>query len=203
MNAIDMLTLFGAMAVLAAVPSVSVFAVSARAATSGFLHGVLTALGVVAGDLLFILLAMFGLALLVEALGEVFFLVKYISGAYLVWLGISMWRSRHREAATGAGSGTSLRASFMTGLLITLADQKAILFYLGFLPAFVELAALTYLDVGAVLAIAILAVGGVKIAYAYAASRAGGRAGARSGTLINVLAAGVMVAVGLAVIVTA
>lgn len=81
----SMVALFGAMAVLAAVPSVSVLAVSARAAAFGFIHGAFTAMGIVAGDIVFILLAIFGLALLVEALGGMFFLIKYVGGVKLAY----------------------------------------------------------------------------------------------------------------------
>ena len=188
--------LFLAMAVLAAVPSVSVLTVSARAAALGFLHGACAALGVVVGDIVFILLAVFGLALLVEALGDLFFLVKYLGGAYLIWLGLSLWRSRAQAARIERTGRSSLASSFMTGLLITLGDQKAVLFYLGFLPAFLDLSALSYLDVIAVVLIAIASVGGVKLAYAYAADRAGAVLGSRTGAAMNVAAACVLIAVG-------
>jgi threonine/homoserine/homoserine lactone efflux protein len=52
--------LFAAMIVLASIPSVSVMAVSARSATSGFIHGAFTALGIVVGDIIFIILAIYG-----------------------------------------------------------------------------------------------------------------------------------------------
>jgi threonine/homoserine/homoserine lactone efflux protein len=168
MTITNMVTLFGAMATLAAVPSVSVLVVSARSATSGFVHGVFTAAGIVVGDLLFILLAVFGLALLVEAMGGMFFLVKYMSGAYLIWLGTVLWRVRDNITEISDTTGSSLRSSFMTGLLITLGDQKAVLFYLGFLPAFVDPKKMSHVDVEVVMAITALAVGGVKVAYAYA-----------------------------------
>ena len=93
------LALFTAMAVLAAVPSTSVLVVSARSASSGFRHGALTAAGIVLGDIVFILLAVFGLALLVEVMGPAFVLVKYAGGAYLLWLGAMIWRSRHQRAS--------------------------------------------------------------------------------------------------------
>jgi threonine/homoserine/homoserine lactone efflux protein len=53
--------LFAAMTLLVLVPSVSVLAVSARAASSGFRHGVYVTLGIIAGDTVFIVLAIFGL----------------------------------------------------------------------------------------------------------------------------------------------
>jgi len=185
--------------ILAAVPSVSVLAVSARSASFGFVHGAFTALGVVVGDLCFIVLALFGLALLVEAMGNLFFLVKYLGGAYLIWMGVAMWRSR--APASGHSKVSSLRSSFTSGLLITLGDQKAVFFYLGFLPAFLDLTALSYLDVGIVSTITILAVGGVKFAIAYVADKTGTFFGPKSGEKMTIAAACVMIFAGIFVIV--
>jgi threonine/homoserine/homoserine lactone efflux protein len=199
----DMVALFGAMAVLAAVPGVSVLAVSARSASFGFAHGALTVMGIVVGDILFILLAMFGLALLVEVMGDMFFLVKCLGGAYLIWLGVAFWRSRAGITETQTAIGSSLRSSFMTGLLITLGDQKALLFYLGFLPAFIELGSMSYLDVIVVVATMVLAVGGVKLAYAYAADKAGSHFGSKAGNTMSIVAACLMIATGVLVVVMA
>ena len=55
---------------LAIIPSVSVLAVTARSAAFGFTHGVLTALGIVVADILFILVAVYGLALVAELMGR-------------------------------------------------------------------------------------------------------------------------------------
>jgi len=192
--------LFAAMTLLALVPSVSVLAVSARAASSGFRHGVCVTLGIIAGDTVFIVLAIFGLHLLAAALGDAFVFIQYLGGAYLVWLGIRLWRSGATAAAEQKTADVSAWSSFMTGLLITLGDQKAILFYLGFFPAFMDLKALTVLDVLIVIAIAAVAVGGVKLGYAYAASRAGALVGARVGRTLNIAAAWVMIVVGAVVI---
>lgn len=200
MTVAGMAALFGAMAVLAAVPSVSVLAVTSRSASHGFGHGAATSLGIVAGDLVFVLLAVFGLALLVEALGETFFLVRYLAGALLIWLGVSLWRAPVRPE-DGDAPEASLLSSFMAGLLLTLADQKAVLFYLGLLPAFVDLAAISLMDVAAVAAVTIVAVGGVKLGYAYAADRAGAVLGKSAGRVMNRLAACVMMAVGFFLIV--
>lgn len=188
------------MTLLALVPSVSVLAVSARAASFGFRHGVYVTLGIIAGDTVFIVLAIFGLHLLVEAMGDAFVFIKYLGGVYLIWLGIRLWRSGAGATTEQVQADTSVTSSFMTGLLITLGDQKAILFYLGFFPAFMDLRALTVLDALIVIAIAAVAVGGVKLAYAYAASRAGALIGAKVGRTLNIVAACMMIAVGVAVI---
>lgn len=192
-----MLALSGAMLVLAAVPSVSVLTVSARSASAGFTHGALAAVGVVAGDLCFILLAMLGLALLVEAMGSLSYLLQYLGGAYLIGLGIVLWRRRSRPPGFRDAAGASRLSSFASGLLVTLGDQKAILFYLGFLPAFFDLNALAVSDIVAIVAITILTVGGVKLGYAYAAHKAGRALGGKAGHAMRIAAACTLIGVGL------
>ncbi|HBE31774.1 MAG TPA: hypothetical protein DD990_10685, partial [Cyanobacteria bacterium UBA11368] len=59
-----------------------------------------------------------------------------------------------QEVETEEVVKSSLLSSFMTGLLITLADQKAILFYFGFFPAFLDISKISYLDTGIIIAIA-------------------------------------------------
>jgi threonine/homoserine/homoserine lactone efflux protein len=185
------------MIVLAIIPSVSVLAVSARAAAFGFTHGFFTALGIVAADIIFILIAVYGLALIAELMGAQFTLVQYIAGIYLIWLGISLWRSDARTRETEAIRQSSWGSSFLTGFLITFGDQKAILFYLGFLPAFIDLSRMTPADTLIIIIIATLGVGGSKLVYAWLADRASlifrNSAAIRG---MNMLAASVMIAVG-------
>ncbi|MDK3159263.1 LysE family translocator [Kamptonema cortianum] len=166
------IALFGAMVILALVPSISVLAVSTRSATFGFLQGAFTTLGVVCGDIVFILIAIWGLSFLAEKMGNLFFLIRYLGGAYLILLGIGLYRSKPEKVETQIIGKSSWLASFLTGLSITLADQKATLFYLGFFPAFLDLSQITPLDTAIVIAIAATAVGGVKLSYAFMANKA-------------------------------
>lgn len=191
------LSLFLAMALLAAAPSVSVMAVSARAAAFGFSHGLAATLGIVVGDLVFIVLAIFGLALLAELMGELFFLVLLAGGVYLFVLAASLWRAGAHEGTADAPLEATWLSSFMAGLLITLADQKAIVFYLGFFPAFLDLATLTLADALLVMLLATVAVGGVKLVYALAASRLRVFAGGAMVRVINRGAAAVLMLAGL------
>ena len=103
---------------------------------------------------------------------------------------------RGAKCSPSAGA-PSMRSSFATGLLITLGDQKAVLFYLGFLPAFMNLGLVTAPDVVVIAIVAALSVGGVKLLYAAAASRARILLGTRVAHGMNRVAAGVMIAVGL------
>jgi threonine/homoserine/homoserine lactone efflux protein len=190
--------LFGAMAMLAALPSTSVLVVTAQAAAHGFRHGALVAAGVVAGDLVYILVAIFGLHLLTGALSGVAEAIRYLGGLYLLWFALRLWRSCPEAIDTAAAGITpSTRASFLTGLLITLGDQKAVLFYLGFLPAFVDLPEMSGGDVLIVSLVVVIAVGGIKLLYAALAGRARSVLGSRLGRAMNRLAAALMAAVGL------
>ncbi|MCP4300661.1 MAG: LysE family translocator [Gammaproteobacteria bacterium] len=193
--------LLGTMIVLAIAPSVSVLAVSARAAAFGFTHGMFTALGIVIADILFIVIAVYGLALVAELMGDQFRLIQYIGAAYLIWLGISLWRADAKARAADSVSQSSWLSSFLAGFLITLGDQKAILFYIGFFPAFIDLSTVTPADTLIIILIAIVSVGGAKLVYAYLADRAAvvfRESRALRG--MNRFAAGIMIVVAIALL---
>lgn len=164
--------LFGAMFVLAIAPAPSVFAVVARSISSGFYHGVVTAIGIVVGDFIFIILAVSGLWSIAETMGSLFILVKYLGGAYLIWLGVGLWRSKSKTVEVKGIKELSWSSNFLCGLFITLGDPRAILFYMSLLSAFVDLSKVSVLDAGIIMAIATIAVGGAKIGYAYMAHKA-------------------------------
>ncbi|RAU19509.1 LysE family translocator [Nitrincola tibetensis] len=159
------------MVMLALVPSTSVALVVARSSTAGFLNGAAVSVGIVLGDLVFVFLAIFGMTALAEVMGGFFLILRYIAGAYLIWFGISLLRSKARVQVPAGRSVSSLSASFLTGLIITLGDVKAILFYASLFPAFVDLATLKTSDVIVISLLTVMAVGGVKLFYAYSASK--------------------------------
>jgi threonine/homoserine/homoserine lactone efflux protein len=194
------LALFTTLLVLAAIPSLSVFAVSARAASSGFWHGVMVAAGIVSADISFILVAIFGLSLLYDLLGDLFSFVQYIGAAYLFFLGLTLWLAKPVEQSSRKFADASMLASFMAGFLLTLADQKAIFFYLGFFPAFVNLVDISWVDTGIIMIIATIAVGGVKVFYAWMADRASTLFTLSIRLWINRLAGTIMFGVGVALL---
>lgn len=189
--------LSGIMAVGALIPSVSALTVSARSVAFGFAHGISTSLGIVAGDVVFILIAINGLSVLADMMGSHFVLIEYLGGAYLIWLGIVLCRANSPAGGFEGNGESSLLSSFMTGLLITLGDQKAILFYLGFFPAFVDVSRISLFDTGIIVVIAIAAVGGPKLAYAFMADRARLVVkGSRATRAMNIAAGSVILGVG-------
>ncbi|WP_218140385.1 LysE family translocator, partial [Ectothiorhodospira marina] len=91
MSLLEILALFGAMAVLALVPSTSVALVVARSSSAGFSNGCAVTAGIVVGDLAFVFLAVLGMAALAEVVGSFFLILRYLAGAYLIWFGISAY----------------------------------------------------------------------------------------------------------------
>ena len=156
-----------AMLALALVPSASVFAVMGRTLTSGFWPGAAMALGIALGDCIFILLAVTGLSTLAEAWSALFTGVKIAGAGYLLFLGVSLWRVSSNPRTVQKLKPASLSMSLLGGLLLTLGDPKAIVFYVSFFPAFVNLANLGWIDLAILWAIAVLTVGGSKMFYAF------------------------------------
>lgn len=193
--------LFGAMVILAAIPSLSVLLVTTRSASSGLAHGIAVAMGIVLGDLVFIALAILGLSLIAEGMGHWFVFFKYAAGLYLIWLGLRLWGSPAVNRLGKDVQHDSLWSSAASGVLLTLSDQKAVLFYLAFLPAFVDMARLFWLDVVVIVAVMMLAVGGVKTGYAYAAARSQHLVCSRGMPWMNGVAAGVLILTGIIVMV--
>ena len=98
-----------------------------------------TILGGVVGFSALIALAMFGLSALLKTSPNALLALKWIGGAYLIWLGVQLWRSPPMNLIL-ADSVVRPSASrlFRQGLLSALSNPKVILFYGAFLPQFVD-----------------------------------------------------------------
>ncbi|WP_437813608.1 LysE family translocator [Sorangium sp. So ce1078] len=119
-----------------------------------------------------IVLAVYSLTAVAEAMGSLFILAKVACAAYLIWLGAGLWRARPDVAIAEPATGAARFSAFLGGFFITLADPKAILFYMGLFPAFLDLSSVSLADTAILMSIATGVVGGVKLGYAYAAERA-------------------------------
>ena len=128
----SILAFSAAMLILAISPGPGVFASVSQALSSGFRSSVGVIGGIIIGDLLFLLLAVFGLSALAYALGDLFFFIKLLGGAYLVWLGYRMWTKAPVQLKEGHGlERRNGWQRFLGGLVITLGNPKVILFYNG------------------------------------------------------------------------
>ena len=168
----SLLALFGAMLIVALVPGPAVFAVIARTFSSGFSRGLMIIVGITLADFIFILLALFGLSIISEIMGTAFLIVKFASAAYLIWLGINLIRSKVSAEEIKVSKESSLLANVMTGLMINLGNPKAIVFYIGLFPAFIDVSQVVTADVLAIMAVATIVFGSVNTCYALLALRA-------------------------------
>lgn len=133
------------------------------------------ALGIYVGDLVWYTLAATGLAALATAFGGVFLIVKWLGAAYLLYLAWKMWSSEARALQTvedrGPMSHTSL---FVSCLMVTLSNPKAIVFYLAVLPAIVDLGHFSLKDYAIGLVLIAVILFSILAVYAVAAHAARG-----------------------------
>lgn len=113
------------------------------ALTHGALHGrrktMYTITGGAIGFVAVIALSMFGIGALLQASLGWLTVMKWVGGAYLVWLGIQVWRSPPIGIeAPGAAAARAPWSLFRQGLLSAVTNPKGILFFAAFLPQFID-----------------------------------------------------------------
>jgi threonine/homoserine/homoserine lactone efflux protein len=167
-----LLAFSAALAIAVAIPGPGIFAVVSCALGRGFREALALIAGVIIGDLLYFTLAVLGMAAMARSMGEFFIVIKLAGAAYLIWLGVKLWR---QPPATLSTSGTAapqrgFRRSLLGGLFVTLSNPKSIAFYAGLLPTFVDLEKLSASDAFAMGLIVVLVVGAIPAAYAFAAA---------------------------------
>lgn len=130
------LFIVAALAVIAA-PGPDILYVLSRGISGGKRSGSISALAIASGEVLHTILAVLGLAALLQASIAAFLIVKYLGALYLVYLGIRAIRERNHVALERLGAASDWRV-FQQGVLTNLFNPKAILFYVTFLPQFVN-----------------------------------------------------------------
>jgi len=128
---------FMAALVIAATPGPGIFYVLARTLAGGRREGVHSSLGTFLGGLIHVVAAAFGLSAILAASATAFSIVKYLGALYLLWIGISMIRSRNAEFDESVPAAGSLHV-FRQGVLTEAMNPKTALFFLSFLPQFVN-----------------------------------------------------------------
>ena len=118
-------------------PGPDMLYVTARSASEGRSSGVASALGIGAGTLVHIALVAFGLASLLAAVPAAYTGIRLIGAAYLIYLGVRALRSRG-ELGERTLAGRSRRAAFRQGVITNVLNPKVALFFLAFLPQFVD-----------------------------------------------------------------
>lgn len=150
----EILLYMAALAILFLTPGPVWVALVARGVSGGFHAAWPLALGVVVGDIIWPLLAIFGVSLLVALYADFLTLLRYGGAVILVWMGVRTIRNANKPLmADGRLTASGMWAGFMAGLMVIIGNPKAILFYMGVLPNFFELNSVSGPDIVVICAI--------------------------------------------------
>ena len=160
-----------AFAVAAATPGPGIAALVARSLGGGFAAALPMIAGLVLGDLVYLSLAVFGLAVAAAKMGAVFLVIHWVGALYLLYMAYRLWTAPALEA--GAGSGVAGRfRPFLAGLSVTLGNPKVMVFYLALLPNLVDLRRVDAPAFAELAGIVLVVLTAVMLAYAALADRA-------------------------------
>jgi threonine/homoserine/homoserine lactone efflux protein len=173
MSVYGLLTFCTVYVLAVATPGPGIAAVVARSLAHGFKGAPAFVAGFIVGDLTWFAIAATGLAALAKTAATVFVVIKWAGVAYLLYLAWKLWTApAERVAVTGGDDRQHGWRAFGASLMLTLANPKAILFFLALLPTVVDLAnmnTLAFIEISLVIATLMPA---VLFTYVFLAARA-------------------------------
>ncbi|WP_094462152.1 LysE family translocator [Pannonibacter phragmitetus] len=163
MDLATLLAFAAAFFVFAASPGPDNMTIIARTLSHGAVSGLAYGAGTVAGILIFLCLAAFGLSLLASEMGTAMTVLRYAGALWLIWTGIRLWTTEPVVPALQPTGSGNLLSAFATGIALNLGNPKMPLFYVALLPnvAGTALTPLSVLELAAViLAVEVVVIGG-------------------------------------------
>ncbi|CTQ70675.1 Homoserine/homoserine lactone efflux protein [Roseibium alexandrii] len=123
--------------IVLAIPGPTIMLVVSYALTQGRKSAAASVMGVGLGDATAAAASLLGLGALLAASATAFTVLKWVGAAYLVWLGLKMWRSR--PSALGPHTVADIPAGkiFWHAYVVTALNPKGIVFFMAFLPHFI------------------------------------------------------------------
>ena len=128
----------GAVVLIACTPGPNVLYVTTRSIRFGLGSAFIGMAGCLTALVLMLTGSVAGLSALLLALPDAFNLLKIVGAAYLVYLGIQLWREPVEPEATPQPTGTSRLALFRDGFLIGISNPKLLIFAAAFFPQFID-----------------------------------------------------------------
>jgi RhtB (resistance to homoserine/threonine) family protein len=123
--------------VLFLIPGPAVLLTISQTAKGGRKTGIITGIGIAVGDLIHTAAAVLGLSAILMTSALAFEIVKYLGAAYLIYIGIKSILEKSKKQEQSAKK-SSTATSFRQALLIELLNPKTALFFLAFLPQFIQ-----------------------------------------------------------------
>jgi len=137
-----LLAFFVTTAVFAYIPGPAMLYAAAQTLARGRWSGLMASLGIHLGGYVHVFAAAAGLSVLFHAVPVLYLIVKLLGAAYLVWLGITLFRARPTgETELPEISRKSGRRAFLESITVEVLNPKTALFFLAFLPQFVDASA--------------------------------------------------------------
>lgn len=195
----------GAVVLFAVVPGPAVIYVVTRSADQGRAAGLVSVLGIATGNLVHVLAAAVGLSALLASSAVAFSAVKYLGAAYLVFLGVRKLLQREEDPEImGEAGAQGLSRSYSHGVVVATLNPKTALFFLAFLPQFVDAGGSGALQIGLLGVLLVVVTAVSDSLYALVASRAGSwvRGDARFARRRRVITGTVYVGLGVAAALT-
>lgn len=127
-----------ASSILLVIPGPTVLLVVSYALGQGWRTALPMAIGVALGDFTAMTLSMLGLGALLATSATLFTILKWVGAAYLVYLGIKLWRAGGTLDATPRTDAVSAAKMLGHAWLVTALNPKSITFFVAFLPAFLD-----------------------------------------------------------------
>jgi RhtB (resistance to homoserine/threonine) family protein len=131
-----------AITLLTLTPGLDTALVIRNTSRAGWKDGVISSLGICSGLFVHALFSAIGISVLLLNSAWLFEAVKMLGAAYLIWLGLSSIRSARKSESMRfdacAGSTLDMKRSFREGLLSNVLNPKTAIFYLAFLPQFID-----------------------------------------------------------------
>ena len=124
--------------VLLLTPGPAVLYIVARSVQQGRAAGLASVLGIHLGTIVHIAAAAVGLSALIVSSALAFAVVKYLGAAYLIWIGLRTLMTREPDAEAPAPPPARLGRVFRDGFVVNLLNPKTAIFFLAFLPQFVD-----------------------------------------------------------------
>lgn len=123
---------------LAITPGPGIAYVVARTAAGGRSEGLASCVGTGLGGIVHVLAAALGLSIVVAQSALAFNLVKYVGAAYLVYLGVRMLLRKEESGPVTKVAAQGARRAFFEGIAVEVLNVKTALFFLAFLPQFID-----------------------------------------------------------------
>jgi threonine/homoserine/homoserine lactone efflux protein len=123
---------------LTIVPGPAVLYIVARSVEGGRAAGLVSVLGIGVGGLVHVAFAAVGLSAILVSSAAAFSVVKWLGVAYLIYLGIGRFLARDEESSAVTVEKEPLSRVFSQGVVVNVLNPKTALFFLAFLPQFVD-----------------------------------------------------------------